>query len=139
MANAKLTEDYNIYQDRSGNLGGASTLMQQVYHQIFQAFQQYGWTGNARELKKVIHRATIVCECDEIGLEHLPLRFGITLNTKSAKPTVTVEIGTSSEQVEKEMIIQALSVENNNCARVAELLGISRKSLYNKLYKYSIK
>lgn len=107
--------------------------------ECIQAFQEYDWPGNARELKNVIQRAAIVCECDEIQLEHLPPRFRATKEVKSAKPTITFEIGTSLAYVEREMILQALSASNNNRTQAAELLGISRRAIYNKLRKHNIK
>jgi DNA-binding NtrC family response regulator len=106
--------------------------------ECIQVFQQYDWPGNARELKNVIQRAAIVCEGDEIRLEHLPPRFRTTKDTKSTKSTVTFEIGTPLEQVEKEMILRALSLSNNNRTQAAELLGISRRAIYNKLRKHNI-
>ena len=54
-------------------------------------------------------------------------RFRTTLSTNSAKPTVTFAVDSQLEQVEKEMIIQALSAGNNNCALSAELLGIRHR------------
>lgn len=106
--------------------------------ECIQAFQQYDWPGNARELKNVIQRAAIVCESDEIKLEHLPPRFRALKSSMPVNPTVTFEIGTSLEQVEKEMILQALSAANNNRTQAAELLGISRRAIYNKLRKHNI-
>ena len=106
--------------------------------ECIQAFQQYDWPGNARELKNVIQRAAIVCESDEIKLEHLPPRFRTIKSSMPANPTVTFEIGTPLEQVEKEMILQALSAANNNRTQAAELLGISRRAIYNKLRKHNI-
>lgn len=106
--------------------------------ECIQAFQHYDWPGNARELKNVIQRAAIVCESDEIQLEHLPPRFRALKGSMPANPTVTFEIGTPLEQVEKEMILQALSAANDNRTQAAELLGISRRAIYNKLRKHKI-
>jgi len=109
-----------------------------VTSDCIQAFQQYDWPGNARELKNVIQRAAIVCDCEEIRLEHLPPRFRATKKVKPVKPTVSFEIGTPLDKVEKEMILQALSVANNNRTQAAQLLGISRRAIYNKLRKHNI-
>lgn len=97
--------------------------------------QNYDWPGNVRELKNVIQRAAILCEGNEILPENLPPRFR-TLSPQ--KTTVTFEVGTPLEQVEKEMILSALAKSNNNRTRAAELLGISRRAIYNKLHKHNI-
>jgi len=52
---------------------------------------------------------------------------------------VTFEVGTALEEMEREMIIRALATAGNNRKRAAELLGISRRALYNKLQKHNIK
>ncbi|MBD3288230.1 AAA domain-containing protein [candidate division KSB1 bacterium] len=98
-------------------------------------FQRYDWPGNIRELKNVIQRAAIICECDEILPEHLPPKFR---KSKKERPTVEFEIGTPLDKVEREMIIRALTLANDNRTRAAELLGISRRAIYNKLKKHNI-
>jgi len=100
-----------------------------------QLLQAYEWPGNARELKNVIQRAAIVCECNKILPEHLPKRFR---GHEPQKPTVTFQVGTPLEQVEKEMIRRALALANNNRTHAAELLGISRRAIYNKLRKHNL-
>jgi DNA-binding NtrC family response regulator len=98
--------------------------------------ESYDWPGNVRELKNVIQRAVLVCEGEVLLMEHMPSRFN---PDKPVRPTVTFEIGTTLEEVEHEMIIRALSTTRNNRKRAAELLGISRRALYNKLKKHNIK
>ena len=95
----------------------------------------YEWPGNIRELKNVIQRAVLVCEGNELGIEHLPPRFR---KEEAVRSTVTFEVGTPLHEVEREMVVQALSATRNNRKRAAELLGISRRSLYNKLHKHGI-
>lgn len=97
--------------------------------------EAHDWPGNIRELKNVIQRAVIVCEGEMLLPEHLPPRFHAR---KQANPVVAFEIGTSLAQVEKEMIVRALELANNNRKRAAELLGISRRAIYNKLRKHKI-
>ncbi len=103
--------------------------------ECIQIFQEYEWPGNIRELKNVIQRAAIICECDEILPEHLPPKFR---KTKKDRPTVEFEIGTPLDLVEREMIVSALALSNNNRTRAAEMLGISRRAIYNKLKKHNI-
>lgn len=96
----------------------------------------YDWLGNVRELKNVIQRAVLVCEGEVLLPEHMPPRFR---PDRVILPTVSFEIGTPLKEVEREMITRALSTAENNRKRAADLLGISRRALYNKLQKHNIK
>jgi DNA-binding NtrC family response regulator len=97
--------------------------------------EAYHWPGNVRELKNVIQRAALVCDGQVLLPEHLPPRF----RSDGASPVkVTFEVGTPLADVEREMIMRALFVAENNRKRAAELLGISRRSLYGKLQKHGI-
>jgi DNA-binding NtrC family response regulator len=98
--------------------------------------ESYDWPGNVRELKNVIQRAALVCDGEVLLPEHIPPRFR---PGRHVYPSVTFEVGTPLEQVEREMINRALAVARNNRKRAAELLGISRRALYNKLSKHKIK
>jgi DNA-binding NtrC family response regulator len=97
--------------------------------------ESYNWPGNVRELKNVIQRAVLVCEGEVLLTKHMPPRFK---PDKPLRPTVTFEVGTALEEVEREMITRALAATRNNRKRAAELLGISRRALYNKLKKHNI-
>lgn len=100
------------------------------------ALESYDWPGNVRELKNVVQRAVLVCEGEVLLPSHLPARFrpGRPVHRK-----VSFEIGTPLEEIEREMVTRALAVAENNRKRTAELLGISRRALYNKLRKHNIK
>ncbi len=97
--------------------------------------ETYDWPGNVRELKNVIQRAVLVCSGEVLLPEHLPPRFR---SGQPRYPIVTFEIGTPLHQVEREMIVRALGASKNNRKRTADLLGISRRALYNKLAKHNI-
>ena len=97
--------------------------------------EAYDWPGNVRELKNVIQRAVLVCRDEVLRPEHLPQRF------RTARPprhTVTFELGTPLDEVERELVVRALAAADNNRTRAAGLLGISRRALYNKLRKHGI-
>ncbi len=98
--------------------------------------ESYDWPGNVRELKNVVQRAVLVCEGEVLLPDHLPPRFR---KGKPAVPKVSFEIGTPLEEVEREMIVRALAATQNNRKHAADLLGISRRALYNKLQKHNIK
>lgn len=125
-----LVEEMLAYFNQSfgKNILGVAT-------ECLEILQAYNWPGNIRELKNVIQRAVLICENDIILPEHLPSRF------RAAKPlrsTVTFEIGTSLDEVERQMIIRVLAMAKNNRSRAAEMLGISRRAIYNKLKKHNI-
>ncbi|MFQ5444734.1 MAG: helix-turn-helix domain-containing protein, partial [Nitrospinales bacterium] len=107
----------------------------EIAPECIQLLESYDWPGNVRELKNVIQRAVLVCEGEEILPEHIPPRFQ---SDASSLPTVTFEMGTPLDEVEREMILRALAISNNNRTQAAELLGISRRAIYNKLKKHNI-
>lgn len=109
--------------------------IQKISPECLQAIESYEWPGNIRELKNVIQRAVLVCGGQEVLPKHLPRRFR---SGKNLKPSITFDVGTPLEQIEKEMVLKALSVSNNNRKKAAELLGISRRAIYNKLKKHHI-
>ncbi|MFH1834040.1 MAG: sigma 54-interacting transcriptional regulator, partial [bacterium] len=98
--------------------------------------EAHTWPGHVRELKNVIQRAVLVCEGDVIMVNDLPPRFGS--GQGRSHPTVAFRVGTTLDEVEREMIVRTLADTDNNRKRAAELLGISRRALYNRLRKHRI-
>jgi DNA-binding NtrC family response regulator len=100
-----------------------------------QALLRHPWPGNVRELRNTIERAMIVCETDLVASRHLPP--SIASETKGDGPdSVTVPFGISLEEAEKDLIRRTLASVNNNKTKAAEILGISLKTLHNKLHRY---
>jgi DNA-binding NtrC family response regulator len=99
------------------------------------ALMDYDWPGNVRELKNVIQRAVLVCNDEELNVDHLPPRFH---NKTIQTPSISFKLGTSLDEVEREMVLQALAATNNNRKEAAKLLGISRRAIYNKLHKHNL-
>ncbi|MCC6142230.1 MAG: sigma-54-dependent Fis family transcriptional regulator, partial [Candidatus Hydrogenedentes bacterium] len=94
----------------------------------------YAWPGNVRELKNVVQRAVLVCSGDTLMPEHVPPRLQ---NENIVKPRISFELGTSLDEVERQMVVQALALARNR-TQAAELLGISRRALYNKIKKHRL-
>jgi DNA-binding NtrC family response regulator len=92
----------------------------------------YDWPGNVRELRNVIERATILARGEYIEPQHLP-RFGPP--TRPVEPTsgVTIAPGMTVDEAERKLILATLEAAGNNKTRAAEMLGISLKTLHNKL------
>jgi DNA-binding NtrC family response regulator len=109
-----------------------------VSEAVFHLFQNYSWPGNARELRNTLERAVIVCEGAVIETKHLPPGFGQpTVRTSSEDPdAVHLGVGTTVEEAEKLLILKTLESTSNNKTRAAEILGISLKTLHNKLKEY---
>lgn len=102
--------------------------------ELLTLFEAYPWPGNVRELKNVVQRAVLVCGGDSLLPEHVPPRLHQRADVPAA---IAFEIGTPLEEVERRMIQRALAVAKNR-THAAELLGISRRALYNKLKKHDI-
>jgi DNA-binding NtrC family response regulator len=97
--------------------------------------EAYPWPGNVRELKNVIQRAVISCAGDILNTDHLPRRISHFQNDDN---TMTIRVGTSLEMAEKELITRTLEHTGYNRTRTSEILGISRRSLYNKIQRYDL-
>ena len=97
------------------------------------ALQRYDWPGNLRQLKNVVKRATLLATGDFITCKELGEELHATETNQE-----TVNLTLRNEDDEKQRILQALQQTKNNKTRAAQLLGIDRKTLYNKLKLYNI-
>jgi DNA-binding NtrC family response regulator len=124
-----LLADMN--QKHGRNVGGVSDS-------VLHAFNNYNWPGNVRELRNTLERAVIVCEAGMVEPKHLPPNFGSSGLKMAASDGagIRLEVGTTVEEAEKMLILKTLAATNNNKTRAAEILGISLKTLHNKLKEY---
>jgi len=97
--------------------------------------EAYPWPGNVRELKNVIQRAVVNCPGDILETAQLPRRL---LHLENDDVTMTVKVGTSIATVEKELIRRTMEFTQGNRTRASQVLGISRRALYNKIKRYQI-
>jgi DNA-binding NtrC family response regulator len=104
-----------------------------VSQDAMRALEQYPWPGNIRELKNVIERATILAERDFVEPKHLPAK--LVEQSEERLPTLTLTPGMTVEEAERRLIMLTLEHTRNNKTRAAEILGISLKTLHNKLNK----
>ncbi len=107
-----------------------------VSAEVMEKFRRYSWPGNVRELRNVLERAAIASEQALISREHLPADFGRALSSAADVSGLRFPPGTTVEAAERELILQTLGSTNQNKTRAAELLGISLKTLHNKLKEY---
>jgi len=104
---------------------------------VMELLRSYPWPGNVRELRNVLERAAIASDRGTIGRQHLPSDFGHAAATVTAGLNgVRFPIGTTVDDMERELILQTLAATSQNKTRAAELLGISLKTLHNKLKEY---
>jgi DNA-binding NtrC family response regulator len=105
---------------------------------VAKAFQNHAWPGNVRELRNTLERAVIVCETRIVEPKHLPPGFGAVIPRAPVQEAnaIRLGVGTTVEQAERLLILKTLESTNNNKTRAAEILGISLKTLHNKLKEY---
>ena len=128
-------------RDRIGDLGqlidhlvsrkiGVATLSDSINSEALTALSQHDWPGNVRELANVIEHALILCDEQMIELSHLPPRFHQVVDTpkpQSGNPVMTLR------ELELVALHSALDRHDGNKTAAASELGISLKTLYNKL------
>ena len=117
---------------------------------VMDYLERHPWPGNVRELRNVLERAVILAGEGNIEVKHLPAFLlgepqKETMAAAAAAPrgpaltemeSVQFTIGTTVEEAEKGLILRTLEHTHNNKTRAAEILGISLKTLHNKLKEY---
>ena len=104
---------------------------------VMELFKSYPWPGNVRELRNVLERAAIASDRETINRQHLPSDFGHAPAVTGLRlGGIRFPIGTTVDDVERELILQTLASTSQNKTRAAEMLGISLKTLHNKLKEY---
>ena len=93
------------------------------------AMLKYDWPGNLRQMKNIIRRATLIAQGNTISLNDLGSEFN---------NSTTQSMQLRNEESERELIIKALETCNNNKAQAARMLGIDRKTLYNKIKLHNL-
>jgi len=117
------------------------TRVVDIHPDVAEQFKRYSWPGNVRELRNVLERAVILAGEGTITTHHLPRDFGVPPGSRApqqvAEPdTVRLPVGTTVGDAEKALIQMTLQHTRNNKTRAAEILGISLKTLFNKLKEY---
>lgn len=100
--------------------------------------QRYTWPGNIRELKNFCERMTILLGGKTISVENLPQEMKAVLKTNVTNPFTLPEGGIILEQVEAELINQAMDQTHGNQSKAARLLGLTRSALLYRIKKYTI-
>jgi len=101
--------------------------------------ESYDWPGNVRELRNVIERATILARGESIEPSHLPVLGSPTAAAATAAGpanSVTIAPGMTVDEAEQKLIMATLDSAGGNKTRAADMLGISLKTLHNKLNRF---
>jgi two-component system response regulator HydG len=131
-----LLVKYFLEQSRYG-----SARLLNVDFKAMEALKAYAWPGNIRELQNTIEQLKILTDGPEIRLEDLPFNIrmaqGNSQNTQSPQ-SGGVAIAMTLEDLEKNHILQMLAYQQGNKTKTAKMLGITIKTLYNKLHRYGM-
>ena len=101
-----------------------------------QAIEQHPWPGNVRELLNAIKRASIMAESDRLSCEDLGLPVPAAGNGSAHSD---LDLRAVREAADRQAIVAALARTNGNIVKAAELLGVSRPTLYDLMRKLAIK
>jgi DNA-binding NtrC family response regulator len=110
-----------------------------IVSDAFQKLLDYAWPGNVRELQNAIEYAVVLSRRELIGVKELPDEVQLPTVLQQAARGAPPRTGVQSlDDVERNMILQALAECHGNKKKAAELLGIQRPTLYNKMKRYAI-
>ena len=110
-----------------------------VAPEAFQKLLDYSWPGNVRELQNAIEYAVVLSRNNLIGIKELPAEVQLPTVLQQTERASAPRQGVQSlDDVERSTILQALAQCHGNKKKAAELLGIQRPTLYNKLKRYAI-
>jgi DNA-binding NtrC family response regulator len=122
-----------------------SLSVKAINSQARQLLIEFEWPGNVRELENTICQAMILCEGETLTVRDLPprIRGESQAETQSAsgsaeRLSLADAVRQSTERLEKQLILSRLAELNSNRTQTAESLGISRKTLFNKMRQYGI-
>ena len=105
----------------------------EIENEVFDLLKEYHWPGNIRELKNIVEM--LISMTEGVLTEKAVYRI---LNDKIEFSSKESTLKASSSEAERDTIVKYLKMHEGNKSKVAELLGISKSSLYNKLKKYNI-
>ena len=111
-----------------------------VDQEVERLFHDYQWPGNIRELENLIERAMILCPGDLITVSDLPKEFKSSIDNTLHLDGIPVNapLYETLAKVEQTMIMRALKMADNVQAHAAQLLGIGKSGLNQKIKKYKL-
>jgi DNA-binding NtrC family response regulator len=107
--------------------------------EAFQKLLDYSWPGNVRELQNAMEYAVVLARNGTIGVKELPTEIQLPTALQQAELAALPRTGVQTlDDLERTAILQALAECHGNKKKAAELLGIQRPTLYNKMKRYAI-
>ncbi len=110
--------------------------VKRVSDSVLKLFEQYRWPGNVRELENFIERAIVTASGDTLTPDDFPREL---VTGGPRKQSAGLEAGMSIYEMEKQLILATLEAEGGNQTKAADKLGVSSRTLRNKLYEYGLK
>ena len=111
----------------------AGKVVNGIDAECLEVLKAYRWPGNVRQLRNVIERALIVARGPLISVADLPPELKRAGGTSA---TLEIKLGASLDEIEREVITRTIDFVGGNKSRAAEILGVSLKTLYNRLERY---
>ncbi len=108
-----------------------------IEQEVLDNFSNYHWSGNVRELENIIQRCVLSCPVGKkIGMEHLYNHWPARKNKTPEDTNINEDL--SIDEMEKRLIVSTLKRHNNHKTKTAEILGVTLKTLRNKLVQYEL-
>jgi DNA-binding NtrC family response regulator len=103
---------------------------------VNELFLEYHWRGNVREMENLIERAVVTAKGNVLTPRDFPRELTFGRMRSSSRET---EVGSTIHEAERELILNTLEAQAGNRTKAAEILGISTRTLRNKLHEYGLK
>ena len=140
----KRKEDIPMLVDfflKNSRFGGSAQQIKRIDPRVMDVFQNYEWPGNIRELQNTIERLKILAENNEIKLEDIPFGIRMPIGTAAQRCARIRAISPSICRLRKwkrTTSFARLTYNHGNKTKTAQSLGITIKTLYNKLHRYGV-
>lgn len=127
-----IEEFVKKYSDKFGK------KITKIHREVFKKLKLYDYKGNVRELENIIERLVALSRNSEIAIEDLQLEVKNNENLASNDNLIMIQVGENFKTIEKKVIIKTLDFFNGSKRKTADALGISERSLYNKINRFKL-
>jgi DNA-binding NtrC family response regulator len=110
----------------------------ELHPEFLSGLQKHAWPGNARELANFMRRVIAMSNGAVIGTEYLGPEFIKPVSTKSVPSALPLQAGTSMRELERQLLETTLQLTGGNRTRAAEMLGVSLRTIRNKIREFGL-